>query len=92
VPATHAWVRLVTTGAGSRRALLFWGGLHFVAATVSIANGLWLVDDLAYAAGFSVMFLVLSSAHLPAAVDRSSRAMRRLSDTVLRHDAVATPG
>jgi hypothetical protein len=57
------WVRLTMLGAATRPALLFWAALYVIAAFVSLAVGLWLEEDLAYAALFSALFLIIGVAH-----------------------------
>lgn len=61
------WVRLASTGAPSRGALLFWAGLYFVSAVVSVLVGIFLEDDLVYALAFAGLFLVLGGGHWLAA-------------------------
>jgi hypothetical membrane protein len=60
-------------GVSSRRALVFWGALYIIAGAVSVLVGILFEDDLAYAVGFAVLFVVLGAGHLLAVrwIDRN---------------------
>ena len=58
------WVRLLMTGAPSRRTIQVWAVLYLGAAFASLLYALWLEDDLTFGMAFAVVFAALAVAHL----------------------------
>ena len=57
------WVRLMTLGAASRRALQFWAALYTLTAIGSVLYAIAFEDDLTYGMVFAIVFITLAGAH-----------------------------